>query len=256
MPHYHSLLSDGSGSLLTVVKSFKVKAMLWLMVSQTISLDARHPSGAQDQLFITVSQLQVRSCRVTSLTTGWSRDLQLLLALSGPSPMGLLTTFHCLRFETWQCEGPGPCIYIPQAQDGPVIHPGTWFPFHHLLQFAGLWSRWLLTRSQIRSYITPDGQSVSQYVLVTSPLWDLRSDIISVWKLLSLWGAISEERSGLSLVSQSAVFVHCQVLFRSFFHFTCHTCFMYIQYMQGLSQPRLSTADHAPSFVAYTITAV
>jgi hypothetical protein len=27
---------------------------------------------------------------------------------------------------------------------------------------------------------------------------------------------------------------------------------MYIEYMQGLSQPRLSTTDHATSFVAYT----
>jgi hypothetical protein len=29
---------------------------------------------------------------------------------------------------------------------------------------------------------------------------------------------------------------------------------MYIQYIQGLCQPRLSTADHAPSFLAYAAT--
>jgi hypothetical protein len=35
---------------------------------------------------------------------------------------------------------PGPRIYIPQEQGGPVIPRGTGFPFLHLLQLAGL--RW------------------------------------------------------------------------------------------------------------------
>jgi hypothetical protein len=29
--------------------------------------------------------------------------------------------------------GPNPRIYIPQEQGGPVIPPGTWFPFRRLL---------------------------------------------------------------------------------------------------------------------------
>jgi hypothetical protein len=37
-------------------------------------------------------------------------------------------------------EGSGPCIYVPQWQDGPVIPPGTGFPFRRLLRLAGL--RW------------------------------------------------------------------------------------------------------------------
>jgi hypothetical protein len=36
--------------------------------------------------------------------------------------------------------GPGPRIYIPQEQGGPVIPPGTGFPFCRLLRLAGL--RW------------------------------------------------------------------------------------------------------------------
>jgi hypothetical protein len=32
-----------------------------------------------------------------------------------------------------QLGGPGPCIYITQEQCGPVITPGTGFPFHCLL---------------------------------------------------------------------------------------------------------------------------
>jgi hypothetical protein len=45
-------------------------------------------------------------------------------------------------------------------------------------------------------------QSVSQYVKVSSPLWDLWPDIASYLKVavLSLWGALSDERSGLSFV--------------------------------------------------------
>jgi hypothetical protein len=36
--------------------------------------------------------------------------------------------------------GPGPCIYFPQEQGGPVMRPGTGFPFRRLLRLAGL--RW------------------------------------------------------------------------------------------------------------------
>jgi hypothetical protein len=37
-----------------------------------------------------------------------------------------------------QTGGPGLHIYIPQEQGGPVIPPGTGFPFRRLLQLAGL----------------------------------------------------------------------------------------------------------------------
>jgi hypothetical protein len=48
--------------------------------------------------------------------------------------------FCCLRVETpptWRTRSR---IYIPQEQGGPVIPPGTVFPFHRLLRLAGL--RW------------------------------------------------------------------------------------------------------------------
>jgi hypothetical protein len=54
--------------------------------------------------------------------------------------------------------GPGPRIYIPQEQCGPVISPGTGFPFRHLLRLAGL--RW--------RYSTPHLHGISQ---VTHCLW-------------------------------------------------------------------------------------
>jgi hypothetical protein len=81
----------------------------------------------------------------SSLTRGWVCRLRLLLALASAVILrsefhATLTTFYCLRFETAPTGGPGPRIYIAQDQGGPVIPPGTWFPFHRLLRLAGL--RW------------------------------------------------------------------------------------------------------------------
>jgi hypothetical protein len=57
-----------------------------------------------------------------------------------PSAAGLVTIYSCLRVETPQPEGPGRRNYILQKQGGPVIPPGTGFPFRRLLLLAGL--RW------------------------------------------------------------------------------------------------------------------
>jgi hypothetical protein len=47
--------------------------------------------------------------------------------------------------------------------------------------------------------------SVSNYVLVSSPLWDLWPDITSCLKVaaMSLWGTLSDERTGLQFAVQS-----------------------------------------------------
>jgi hypothetical protein len=67
----------------------------------------------------------------------WSSPAQRFLV---PSHMGLVTIFYCLAAtgvpslspQPW---GPGPCIYVPQGQGGPVIAPDTGFTFH-LLRLA------------------------------------------------------------------------------------------------------------------------
>jgi hypothetical protein len=58
-------------------------------------------------------------------------------SFSGPSPAGLMTTFYCLRFESPPIWRPKSLYLYPPEQGGPVIPPGTGFPFRRLLRLAG-----------------------------------------------------------------------------------------------------------------------
>jgi hypothetical protein len=81
-----------------------------------------------------------------------------------------MTIPHCLRFETpptWRFRSP--YIYIPQEQGGPVIAPGTGFPFRRLLRLAVLrWRYWnpppRRDRLNSKSNSHCDWRSVSQSV--------------------------------------------------------------------------------------------
>jgi hypothetical protein len=71
-----------------------------------------------------------------------------------------------------------------------------------------------------------DWRSVSQYVSVSNQLWNLWPNIIFRLKVavLSLWDALSDEKSGLSPVS------HCQqylVYCQNVIYFTCHMFYVY-----------------------------
>jgi hypothetical protein len=75
--------------------------------------------------------------------------------------------------------GPGPRIYIPQKQGGPVIPLGTRFPFLHLLQLTGL--RWRYSNApphenspfkyiEVEVGFVTDGQSANSS-WCRAPLW-------------------------------------------------------------------------------------
>ena len=74
--------------------------------------------------------------------------------------------------------------------------------------------------------------------------------------VLSMWGALSYERSGLSFVGQS-VLVSPLSVFTFLNTFVTHIYFsIFVQYIQGLCQSRLGTADYALFLVVFATTAV
>jgi hypothetical protein len=128
-----------------------------------------------------------------------------------------MIVFYFLRFETsptWKAKSR---IYILQEQDSPVISPGVRFPFRLLLRLAGLWScdyesshilQPTVSRpvclgkkaaNRVESYITTDGPSAS-LSWNKAPILGLRPDFYccQTVAVLLIWGAVSDERTGLS----------------------------------------------------------
>jgi hypothetical protein len=91
----------------------KIEVMLRPMVSQPVCFNVQPPSGAQDQIFVNIWQLQVSWCEEPSLTSGRACYLELLLAFASP---GLMITFYYLSFETsppWRARSP--YLYPPRT---------------------------------------------------------------------------------------------------------------------------------------------
>jgi hypothetical protein len=84
---------------------------------------------------------------ISSLTRGWVCRLELLLVLASAVILRSDTPawdsrphFTVSDSRLTQPGGPSPRIYISQELGGPVIPPGTEFPFRRLLLLAG--RRW------------------------------------------------------------------------------------------------------------------
>jgi hypothetical protein len=96
------------------------------------------PSGAQDQIFVTVRQVLVYWCAAPSLTRERVCRLQLLLVLASTVILGsesLGTHDHMLLSQIrdfLNLEGPGHRMHIRQEQGDPVTTPPParrWVPF-------------------------------------------------------------------------------------------------------------------------------
>jgi hypothetical protein len=133
-----------------VTRGLQVQFILPPTVSRPVRLGVRPPCVAHDQIFITLGHLRSSCCGAPFLTR--RRVCNLLVQFTVIlGPKSRRTHDHSLRshLKFPQPGGPGSRIYISQEQGGPVIPPGTGFPFCRLLRLAG--QRWRCSNQ------SPDG---------------------------------------------------------------------------------------------------
>jgi hypothetical protein len=150
----------------------------------------RSPSGAHDQIFITVWQLRSCFCGTPSLTRGWVCLLYTLMALAnvvflGSESLGTRDHIFCLRFET-SFSSPPTTRRVMVGEFEPTSTRVDGF-------------------SKSESHC--DWRSVSLSVMVSSPVrgsWPDNSYWFDLGGVRPLWreggGALSVERVGLSFV--------------------------------------------------------
>jgi hypothetical protein len=116
-------------------------------VSRSVRLGIKHPSGAYDQILITVRQLRIywrgalylwREDGFVDYNCCWPSPA---LSFSYPSPVGLATIFYCLRFETslfvasYDSQGYGggtrPHLHTGLTRSSPLIQESTAFYNFH-----------------------------------------------------------------------------------------------------------------------------
>jgi hypothetical protein len=129
---FHCLLWLAGGIL-------EVEVYLWPTNSQSVSQSVL-VSGSQlepmTRFLFSVWRLQVSWNGAPSLMKGWVCNLLLQLLLGLARAVTLGSKSHRTHDEILlshlrlpQLQGPGSHIYIPQEQSGPVIPPGTGFPY-------------------------------------------------------------------------------------------------------------------------------
>jgi hypothetical protein len=121
----------------------QVKVTLRRTVSQSVSQSwCQAPSGAHDQIFITVWHLRYCFCGASSLRRGRVCHLYMLLALASAVFLGsesLWTHDHILLSQIWD------------------------FPFHRLLRLTG--SRWRYSTPPPHGFPLPTSATFAPYIV-------------------------------------------------------------------------------------------
>jgi hypothetical protein len=137
---------------------------------------------------------------------------RLVESLTGLSRAGSITIFYCLIWDSPNLEGQVPVIMSQQEECDPVISPGTGFPLVSSYDSQGYGGGVLTCLHTVLAYVKKFivkvtlrltvGQSVC---IVVEPLLVLMTRCFYCFKIavVSLWSALSDERSGLPIVSHS-----------------------------------------------------
>jgi hypothetical protein len=189
----------------------------WLF-SRQVRLGIKHPSGAYDQIFISVWQLRVCWCGALSLTrervcrlpnllssnkslvsmynlhvtsnymyvyTTYTRTVSSHAQYSRSCPIISRSCYNSSLVTWW-------VVCLTTAKIKPVIFSFSRFALSNVANIY-------CPESKSRSHC--DWRSVNQYVLVSIPIWGSWQDMYYslTAMVLFLWGALSEERTNLFL---------------------------------------------------------
>jgi hypothetical protein len=180
--------------------SFEVYTHIDLYPNASLQVLVLSPN---DQIFITVWQLRSCFCGAPFLTRGWVCLLYMLLALASAVFLGsvsLGTRDHILLSQICDfllCR----LLQLAGSQWRYSTPPPHGFCFGYSWESVYSRGRDDIERISSQSHIATDGQSVSK-TWCRAPSVACDQIFNTVWQLRScfLWGALSDERTGLSFI--------------------------------------------------------